>query len=160
MQIFFSLLASVALTSASGAVGTNMDVLLVVLYFLPVGLAIFLESPLLPCYQRAVRRLTGRFRVQSSEEKELHATPHRSRCDSNEDSEDSRGPQGASPVGGTLRRNAAPQRKNEFSGVEVGQGNHSKKTCSVRARYSGSHSTSVSSIHPAPPEVMVEDLGH
>ena len=35
MQIFFSLLASVALTSVSDA-GTNMDVLLVVLYFLPV----------------------------------------------------------------------------------------------------------------------------
>ena len=36
MQIFFSLLASVALTSASDATGTNMGVLLVVLYFLPV----------------------------------------------------------------------------------------------------------------------------
>ena len=39
MQIFFSLLASVALTSASDEAGTNMDVLLVVLYFLPVRTA-------------------------------------------------------------------------------------------------------------------------
>ena len=142
MQIFFSLLASVALTSASGAVGTNMDVLLVVLYFLPVGLAIFLESPLLPCYQRAVRRLTGRFRVQSSEKKELHATSGQVR------------------TSGQLSCMRRAESLPPFLGAEIGQGNHSKKTCSVRARYSGSHSTSVSSIHPAPPEVMVEDLGH
>ena len=39
MQIFFSLLASVALTSASEQnAGSNMDILLVVLYFLPVRL--------------------------------------------------------------------------------------------------------------------------
>ena len=39
MQIFFSLLASVALTSASEQnAGSNMDVLLVVLYCLPVRL--------------------------------------------------------------------------------------------------------------------------
>ena len=51
-----------------------------------------------------------------------------------------------------LRRNAAPQRKNEF--LEGGRGNRSKKTFSVGASYS----TSVSSISPAPPEVLVEDL--
>ena len=107
MQIFFSLLASVALTSASGAVGTNMDVLLVVLYFLPVGLAIFLESPLLSCYQRAVQRLTGRRKqrpegevVRGTDKKAfLQVTPHRPRGNSNEDSKDSRGPNGASPRG-------------------------------------------------------------
>ena len=39
MQIFFSLLASVALTSASEQnAGSNMDILLVVLYCLPVRL--------------------------------------------------------------------------------------------------------------------------
>ena len=39
MQIFFSLLASVALTSASEEnAGSNMDILLVVLYCLPVRL--------------------------------------------------------------------------------------------------------------------------
>ena len=86
VQIFFSLLASVALTSASGAVGTNMDVLLVVLYFFPVGLAIFLESPLLPCYQRAVQRLAVRWKqrpegevARDTEMKEAQVTPHRSR---------------------------------------------------------------------------------
>ena len=38
MQIFFSLLASVALTSASSEqeAGSNMDILLVVLYLVPV----------------------------------------------------------------------------------------------------------------------------
>merc|ERR1712008_525236 len=58
MQIFFSLLASVALTSASDATGTNMGVLLVVLYFLPVGLAIFLESPLLKLARKLLDRQT------------------------------------------------------------------------------------------------------
>ena len=176
VQIFFSLLASVALTSDSGAVGTNMDVLLVVLYFFPVGLAIFLESPMLPCYQRAVQRLFGRREqrpegevARDTEMKELQVTPHRSKCNSNEDPEDSRGPHAASLWGGTqpwlrianlsppLRRNAAPQRKNEFvTAMEGGRGNCSKKPVriSVGARYS----TSVSSISPAPPEVLVEDL--
>jgi len=58
MQIFFSLLASVALTSASDDTGTNMGVLLVVLYFLPVGLAIFLESPLLKLARKLLDRQT------------------------------------------------------------------------------------------------------
>jgi hypothetical protein len=58
MQIFFSLLASVALTSASDDTGTNMGVLLVVLYFLPVGLAVFLESPLLKFVQKLLDQQT------------------------------------------------------------------------------------------------------
>merc|ERR1712195_110868 len=104
--------------------------------------------------------------------KELQVTPHRSRCNSKEDPEDpedSRGPHAVSLWGGTqswlrianlspsLRRNAAPQRKNEFvTAMEGGRGNRSKKPVriSVGARYS----TSVSSISPAPPEVLVEDL--
>jgi len=175
VQIFFSLLASVALTSDSGAAGTNMDVLLVVLYCFPVGLAIFLESPLLPCYQRAVQRLSGRRKqrpegevARDTEMKELQVTPRRSRCDIKEGSEDSRGPHAASPWGGTqpwlrianmsppLRRNAAPQPKNEILAAvpEGARGNRSRKTFSVGARYS----TRVSSISPAPPEVLVEDL--
>jgi hypothetical protein len=173
VQIFFSLLASVALTSASGAVGTNMDVLLVVLYFFPVGLAIFLESPLLPCYQRAVQRLAGRWKqrpegevVRDTEMKELQATPRRSRCDSKEGSEDSRGPHAASLWGGTqpwlrianlsppLRRNAAPQPKNEF--LEGGRGNRSGMTCSIGARYSSSLSSV--RVAQAPPQIMVEDV--
>ena len=52
MQIFFSLLASVALTSASEQnAGSNMDILLVVLYCLPVRLPCALAlgcSPLTP----------------------------------------------------------------------------------------------------------------
>ena len=51
MQIFFSLLASVALTSASEQnAGSNMDILLVVLYCLPVRLPshLFGCSPLTP----------------------------------------------------------------------------------------------------------------
>ena len=49
MQIFFSLLASVALASPADVVGSNMDVLLVVLYFLPVSRVLLLwVDPLLP----------------------------------------------------------------------------------------------------------------
>ena len=49
MQIFFSLLASVALASPADVVGSNMDVLLVVLYFLPVSRVLTLwVDPLLP----------------------------------------------------------------------------------------------------------------
>ena len=178
VQIFFSLLASVALTSDAGAVGTEMDVLLVVLYFFPVGLAVFLESPLLPCYQRAMQRLSGRRKqqtdtrpVRDKEMKELDMAPRRSRCDSNEDAEESPGPQAASPWGGTQpwlrisnlspprRRNTAPPRKNEFLAAgDEARGNHSKKPRSLYAHYCASHSTSVSSISPAPPEMVAEDL--
>ena len=55
MQIFFSLLASVALTSASDATGTNMGVLLVVLYFLPVRL-----------HSRGVAQSPGRHTVRAT----------------------------------------------------------------------------------------------
>ena len=48
MQIFFSLLASVALASPADVVGSNMDVLLVVLYFLPVRMLTLWVDPLLP----------------------------------------------------------------------------------------------------------------
>ena len=178
VQIFFSLLASVALTSDSGAAGTEMGVLLVVLYFFPVGLAVFLESPLLPCCQRAMQRLSSRRKqqtdtrpVRDKEMKELHMAPRRSRCDSNEDAEDSSGPHAASPCGGTQpwlrisnlspprRRNTAPPRKNEFLAAGDGaRGNRSKKPRSLYARYCASHSTSVSSISPAPPEMVAEEL--
>ena len=83
MQIFFSLLGSVALTSVSSEqeAGSNMDVLLVVLYLVPVqppcrpsrpalhspllaswicaqvGLAMFLESPLLELAKKQLGRL-------------------------------------------------------------------------------------------------------
>ena len=97
--------------------------------------------------------------------------PRRSRCDSNEDAEDSPGPHAASPWGGAQpwlrisnlspprRRNTAPPRKNEFLAAGDGpRGNRSKKPRSLYARYCASHSTSVSSISPAPPEMMVEEL--
>jgi hypothetical protein len=62
MQIFFSLLASVALTSASEQnAGSNMDILLVVLYCLPVRLPCT-HTWLLsidPCFCHAHQRRLG-----------------------------------------------------------------------------------------------------
>ena len=97
--------------------------------------------------------------------------PRRSRCDSNEEAEESPGPHAASPWGGAQpwlrianlspprRRNTAPPRKNEFLAAgDEARGNRSKKPRSLYARYCASHSTSVSSISPAPPEMMVEEL--
>ena len=63
MQIFFSLLASVALTSASEQnAGSNMDILLVVLYCLPVRLPSHLFGCCLsidPCLCHAHQRRLG-----------------------------------------------------------------------------------------------------
>ena len=58
MQIFFSLLSSVALSfSDDENAGSNIDVLLVVLLFLPVTLAVVLESPLKPAVSALMSRL-------------------------------------------------------------------------------------------------------
>ena len=63
MQIFFSLLASVALTSASEQnAGSNMDILLVVLYCLPVRLPcalLHLAALPDPCFYHARQRRLG-----------------------------------------------------------------------------------------------------
>jgi len=56
LQIFFSLLASVGLSTSSEDAGSNLDVLLVVLWLVPVGMALFLESPLLKVVQGALDR--------------------------------------------------------------------------------------------------------
>ena len=58
MQIFFSLLSSVALSfSDDENAGSNIDMLLVVLLFLPVTLAVVLESPLKPAVSALMSRL-------------------------------------------------------------------------------------------------------
>merc|ERR1711935_759523 len=58
VQIFFSLLSSVALSfSDDENAGSNIDVLLVVLLFLPVTLAVVLESPLKPAVSALMSRL-------------------------------------------------------------------------------------------------------
>ena len=62
MQIFFSLLASVALTSTSEQnAGSNMDILLVVLYCLPVRLPCTHTwlLPIDPCFCHAHQRRLG-----------------------------------------------------------------------------------------------------
>merc|ERR1711935_816938 len=58
VQIFFSLLSSVALSfSDDENAGSNIDMLLVVLLFLPVTLAVVLESPLKPAVSALMSRL-------------------------------------------------------------------------------------------------------
>ena len=60
VQIFFSLLSSVALSfSDDENAGSNIDVLLVFLLFLPVTLAVVLESPLKPAVS-ALSRLAAK----------------------------------------------------------------------------------------------------
>jgi len=61
-QIFFSLLSSVALVFSSA--GASLDVLLVLLWCLPVSMAVFLESPLL----WAALALAERWRTQQEDE--------------------------------------------------------------------------------------------
>ena len=64
-QIFFSLLASVAIASEDGAnAGSNLDALLVVLWFVPVGLACFLESPILKAVQMAAEKWVAKQQVK------------------------------------------------------------------------------------------------
>ena len=61
MQIFFSLLSSVALSfSDDENAGSNIDVLLVVLLLLPVTLAVVLESPLKPAVSALMSRLAAK----------------------------------------------------------------------------------------------------
>ena len=60
VQIFFSLLSSVALSfSDDENAGSNIDMLLVVLLFLPVMLAVVLESPLKPVVSALMSRLAA-----------------------------------------------------------------------------------------------------
>ena len=70
MQIFFSLLSSVALQPTANP-GTNIDVLLVVLWCVPVGLALLLQSPLLVAMQEAIER--WRAEAESAGEEEESA---------------------------------------------------------------------------------------
>jgi hypothetical protein len=61
VQIFFSLLSSVALSfSDDENAGSNIDMLLVVLLFLPVTLAVVLESPLKPAVSALISRLAAK----------------------------------------------------------------------------------------------------
>ena len=61
VQIFFSLLSSVALSfSDDENAGSNIDVLLVFLLFLPVTLAVVLESPLKPAVSALMSRLAAK----------------------------------------------------------------------------------------------------
>ena len=63
VQIFFSLLASVAISAAENT-GTNLDVLLTVLWFVPVGLALLLESPIL----KGAQSLLGKWTQKQQDE--------------------------------------------------------------------------------------------
>ena len=61
VQIFFSLLSSVALSfSDDENAGSNIDVLLVFLLFLPVTLAVVLESPLKTAVSALMSRLAAK----------------------------------------------------------------------------------------------------
>ena len=65
-QIFFSLLASVAIASDDGAnAGSNLDALLVVLWFVPVGLACFLESPVVSVAQMVADKWVAKQQVKT-----------------------------------------------------------------------------------------------
>ena len=69
MQIFFSLLSSVALSfSDDENAGSNIDMLLVVLLFLPVTLAVVLESPLKPAVSALMSRLATKQKKPESAE--------------------------------------------------------------------------------------------
>ena len=61
VQIFFSLLSSVALSfSDDENAGSNIDVLLVFLLFLPVTLAVVLDSPLKTAVSALMSRLAAK----------------------------------------------------------------------------------------------------
>ena len=65
-QIFFSLLASVAIASDDGAnAGSNLDAVLVVLWFVPVGLACFLESPVVSVAQMVADKWVAKQQVKT-----------------------------------------------------------------------------------------------